>query len=71
MFGALLCSSLGGQSCIIQHLVSSHPIGGRPVLIRLKSLKELQLRKSDTVLVRLRFESSAQIWQLSMLSENF
>jgi len=31
MFRALLCSSSGGQSCIIQHLVSSHSVGGRPV----------------------------------------
>ena len=31
MFRALLCSSSGGQNCIIQHLVSSHTVGGRPV----------------------------------------
>jgi len=31
MFRALLCSSSGGQHCIIQHLVSSHSVGGRPV----------------------------------------
>jgi len=31
MFRALLCSSSGGQICIIQHLVSSHSVGGRPV----------------------------------------
>jgi len=31
MFLALLCSSSGGQKCIIQHLVSSHSVGGRPV----------------------------------------
>ena len=30
MFRALLCSSSGGQNCIIQHLVSSHSVGGRP-----------------------------------------
>jgi len=30
-FRALLCSSSGGQHCIIQHLVSSHSVGGRPV----------------------------------------
>ena len=29
-FRALLCSSLGGQICIIQHLVS-HSVGDRPV----------------------------------------
>ena len=29
MFRALLCSSPGGQNCIIQHLVSSHSVGGR------------------------------------------
>ena len=28
MFRALLCSSSGGKNCIIQHLVSSHPVGG-------------------------------------------
>jgi len=26
-----MCSSSGGQNCIIQHLVSSHSVGGRPV----------------------------------------
>jgi hypothetical protein len=31
MFRALLCSSPLGQNCIIQHLVSSHSVGGRPV----------------------------------------
>jgi len=31
MFRALLCSSSGGQNCTIQHLVSSHSVGGRPV----------------------------------------
>jgi len=31
MFRALLCSSSGGQNCIIRHLVSSHTVGGRPV----------------------------------------
>ena len=31
MFRALLCSSSGGQNCIIRHLVSSHSVGGRPV----------------------------------------
>jgi len=31
MFRALLCSSSGGQNCIIQHLVLSHCVGGRPV----------------------------------------
>ena len=31
MFPALLCSSSGGQNCIIQPLVSSQSVGGRPV----------------------------------------
>ena len=31
MFQALLCSSSGGQNCIIQHLVSSRSVGDRPV----------------------------------------
>ena len=26
-----MCSSSGGQNCIIQHLVSSHTVGARPV----------------------------------------
>jgi len=26
-----MCSSSGGQNCIIQHLVSPHSVGGRPV----------------------------------------
>ena len=26
-----MCSSSGGQNCIIQPLVSSHTVGGRPV----------------------------------------
>ena len=30
MFRALLCSSSGGQNCIIQHLVSSHSVGAVP-----------------------------------------
>jgi len=25
------CSSSGGQNCIVQHLVSSQSVGGRPV----------------------------------------
>ena len=29
MFRALLCSSSGGENCIVQHLVSSHCVGGR------------------------------------------
>ena len=29
MFRALLCSSSGGKNCIVQHLVSSHSVGGR------------------------------------------
>jgi hypothetical protein len=32
-FRALLCSS-SGQNCIIQHLVSSHTVGGRLVQLR-------------------------------------
>ena len=31
MVRALLCLSSGGQNCIIQHLVSSHSVDGRPV----------------------------------------
>jgi len=31
MFRPLMCSSSGGQICIIQHLVQSHSVGGRPV----------------------------------------
>jgi len=31
MFRALLCSSSGGQNCIVQYLVLSHSVGGRPV----------------------------------------
>ena len=31
MFRALLGSPSGGQNCIIQHLVSSQSVGGRPV----------------------------------------
>jgi len=35
-----MCSSSGGQNCIIQHLVSSHFVGGRPVhRLRDSSLK--------------------------------
>ena len=29
MYRALLCSSSGGQNCIIQHLVTSHYVGGQ------------------------------------------
>ena len=31
MFQALLCSSSGGQNCVIQYLVSLHSVGDRPV----------------------------------------
>ena len=31
MFLALLCTSSGGQNCVIQHLVSSHTVDGRSV----------------------------------------
>ena len=31
MSRALLCSPSGGQNCIIQHLLSSHSVGSRPV----------------------------------------
>jgi len=31
IFRALLCSSAEGQNCIIQHLVSSHSVSGRPL----------------------------------------
>ena len=31
MFRALLCSTSGGPSCVIQHLVLSRSVGGRPV----------------------------------------
>ena len=31
MFPAMLCSSSGGQNCIIQRLVLSHCVGGSPV----------------------------------------
>ena len=33
-FRALLCSSSGGQNCIMQHLVSSHTVGGRTMCRR-------------------------------------
>jgi len=26
-----MCSSSGGENCIIQHVVSSHSVGGHPV----------------------------------------
>jgi len=29
-----MCSSSGGQNCIIQYLVSSHSVGDRPVRTR-------------------------------------
>jgi len=34
MFRGLLCSSSGGENCIVQHLVSSHSVGDRPVRLR-------------------------------------
>jgi len=27
---SIMCLSSGGQNCIIQHLVTSHSVGGRP-----------------------------------------
>ena len=49
-----MCSSSGGQNCIIQHLVSSHSLGGRPVH-RLR--EDLLAPTSPTAFVR----HSAQI----------
>jgi len=46
MFQALLCLSSGGQNCIIQHLVSSHYVDGRPVR-RLRD--DLRTGRSPTV----------------------
>ena len=37
-----MCSSSGGQNCVVQHLVSSHSVGGRPV--RRLSESSLNLR---------------------------
>ena len=42
MFRALMCSSSGGQNCIIQHLVSSHSVGGR-LVYRLREESSLNL----------------------------
>ena len=36
-----MCSSPGGQNCIIQHLVSSHTVGGRPVHLRERDYTEM------------------------------
>jgi hypothetical protein len=41
MFRALLCSSSGGQILLIQHLISSHSVGDRPV----HRLGEKKIRK--------------------------
>jgi len=39
---SIMCSSSGGQNCIIQHLVSSHSVGGSPVR-RLREESSLNL----------------------------
>jgi len=57
-----MCSSSGGQNCIIQHLVSSHSLGGRPVH-RLR--EDLLAPTSPTAFVR----HSAQ--SLILFSTNF
>ena len=46
VFRALLCSSSGGQNCIIQHLVSSHPVGGRPILSIILVIDQLNTQNS-------------------------
>jgi hypothetical protein len=46
MFRALLCSSSGGQTVLIQHLVSSHSAGGRPVH---RSSLSLMLKCQSTI----------------------
>ena len=50
MFRALLCSSSGGQNCIIQHLVSSHSVGGRPV--RTLSVLSSMFRHTTRAIIR-------------------
>jgi len=41
-----MCSSSGGQNCIIQHLVSLHSVGGRPVH-RLREDKNLCVKLAN------------------------
>jgi hypothetical protein len=50
MFRALLCSSSGGQIVLIQHLVSSLSVGGRPVHTIVLIIQFDQLMISTTVL---------------------
>jgi len=49
-----MCSSPEGQNCIIQHLVSSHSVGGRPVH-RLREDSLTPLRCNDTRSCRIQF----------------
>jgi len=52
MFRALLCSSSGGQIVLVQHLVSSHSVGGRPVRrLREESARNLCTEQSPTVTI--------------------
>ena len=44
-----MCSSSGGQNCIIQHLVSSHTVDGRPVhRLREDCARDVHHRCDDT-----------------------
>jgi len=48
MFRALMCSSSGGQNCIIQHLISSHPVGGH-LVHRLREDSQPQMLYNTTL----------------------
>jgi len=65
MFRALLCSSPGGQNCIIQHLVSSHSLGGRPVhRIRICTLGWTVTKTNLLILPLVKYKNSVTIHSL-------
>jgi len=60
MFRALLCSSSRGQNCIKQHVVSSHPVGGRPVhRLREETAKQVHRYKNTNIKL---YKNNAAIW---------
>jgi len=64
MFRALLCSSSGGQNCIIQHLVSSHSVGGR-LMHRLR--EDWLERIPASPLSTCAWDGHLQVWWYQML----
>jgi len=64
-----MCPSSRGQNCIIQHLVSSHSLGGLPVhRLRVSSLNLMGTQCSKNVEIYNKFIEKQDFFALSWLS---